>query len=71
MVQSLQDAMDVTAERTGFCGVVRVDRSGETELSPAYGFADRAHRVPNTVDTQFAIASGSKGFTALAVMGLT
>ena len=51
--------------------MVRVDRSGETELSPAYGFADRAHRVPNTVDTQFAIASGSKGFTALAVMGLT
>jgi CubicO group peptidase (beta-lactamase class C family) len=56
--------VDTTAARTGFSGVVRVDRSGETELSAAYGFADRAHRVPNTVETPFAIASGSKGFTA-------
>ena len=69
-MQSLQHAVDATAERTGFCGVVHVDRSGEIELRAAYGFADRAHRVPNTVETQFAIASGSKGFTALAVMGL-
>jgi CubicO group peptidase (beta-lactamase class C family) len=69
-VQSLQDAVDAAAERTDFCGVVQVDRSGETELRSAYGFADRAHRVANTVETQFAIASGSKGFTALAVLSL-
>jgi CubicO group peptidase (beta-lactamase class C family) len=62
--------VDATAKRTGFCGVVHVDRSGEIELRAAYGFADRAHRVPNTVETQFAIASGSKTFTALAVMSL-
>jgi CubicO group peptidase (beta-lactamase class C family) len=69
-MQPLQDAVDATARSTGFCGVVRVDRSGQVELCAAYGFADRAHRVPNTAETQFAIASGSKGFTALAVMGL-
>jgi len=69
-MQSLQEAMDATAERTGFHGVARVDRSGETELCRAYGFADRAHRIPNTVETQFAIASGSKAFTALVVMSL-
>jgi CubicO group peptidase (beta-lactamase class C family) len=69
-VQSLQHALDAAAERTGFCGVVQVDRSGEIELRAAYGCADRAHRAPNKVETQFAIASGSKGFTALAVMSL-
>jgi CubicO group peptidase (beta-lactamase class C family) len=69
-VQSLQDAVDAAAERTGFSGVVRVDRSGGTELCAAYGFADRAHRLPNTVETQFAVASGAKGFTALVVMSL-
>ncbi|MGZ8736830.1 MAG: serine hydrolase domain-containing protein [Nocardioides sp.] len=69
-MQSLQDAVDRAAERTGFSGVVRVDRSGETWLSAAYGFADRAHGALNTVGTLFATASGSKGFTALAVMGL-
>ena len=59
-MQSLLDAVDEVAERTGFSGVVRVDRAGETELSAAYGFADRAHGVLNTVATQFATASGTK-----------
>lgn len=69
-MQTLQDAVDEAAERTGFSGVVRLDRSGETELAAAYGFADRAHGVPNTVDTVFATASGAKTFTALVVMSL-
>lgn len=69
-MQSLRDTVDVAAERAGFSGVVRLDRSGETELSAAYGLADRAHGILNTVDTLFATASGSKGLTALAVMGL-
>jgi len=69
-MQLLEDAVDEVAERTGFSGVVRVDRSDETELAKAYGFADRAHRVINTVDTLFATASGTKGLTALVVMSL-
>ena len=69
-MQTLQDAVDEAAERTGFSGVVRLDRSGETELATAYGFADRAHGVPNTVGTLFATASGTKTFTALVVMSL-
>jgi len=69
-MQSLQDAVGEAAERDGFSGVVRLDRSSGTELSAAYGIADRAHGIRNTVDTLFATASGSKGLTALAVMGL-
>lgn len=49
-MQALQDAVDEAAERTGFSGVVRLDRSGGTELAAAYGFADRAHGVLNTVE---------------------
>ena len=45
-------------------------RAGQTELSAAYGFADRAHEVRNTVQTQFGIASGTKTLTALTVMSL-
>src|SRR4051812_43932390 len=66
----LQAAVDQAAHRTGFSGVVRVDRAGETEVCAAYGYADRAHEIPNTVDTQFATASGAKGLTALVVMAL-
>ncbi|MEO6324924.1 MAG: serine hydrolase domain-containing protein [Thermoanaerobaculia bacterium] len=69
-MQSLQNAVDGVAERSGFSGVVRLDRSGETEFSRAYGFADRSHGVLNTVETLFATASGTKGLTALAVMAL-
>ena len=69
-MQSLQDAVDREARHTGFSGVVRLDRSGKTEFAVAYGHADRAHAVPNTVETLFATASGSKGLTALAVMRL-
>jgi len=58
-MQSLQDAVDQEVERTGFSGVVRLDRSGETEICTAYGYADRAHGVSNTVETLFATASGS------------
>ena len=49
---------------------MRVDRSGSVELAKAYGHADRAHSIPNTVDSRFGIASGTKGLTALTVMSL-
>jgi CubicO group peptidase (beta-lactamase class C family) len=67
---TLQAAVDEVATRTGFSGVVRVDVAGETEISSAFGFADRAHEIPNTVETQFGTASGLKGLTALVVMSL-
>ncbi|GCD92143.1 serine hydrolase [Nocardioides sp. LS1] len=69
-MQSLHDAVARAAEDGGFSGVVRVDRADEVELCAAYGFADRAHDVPNTVDTQLGIASGTKGLTALVAMSL-
>jgi CubicO group peptidase (beta-lactamase class C family) len=58
------------ADRSGFAGVVWVDRGGEIEFAEAYGLAHRACGVPNTVDTRFAIASGTKGLTALTVVSL-
>ena len=53
-----------------FSGVVRIDRDGEILYRRAFGFANRAYEVPNTVDTQFGIASGVKGMTALTVVSL-
>jgi CubicO group peptidase (beta-lactamase class C family) len=62
--------IDKIAEETGFSGVVRIDRAGQIEFAKAYGLANRAYQVPNSIDTRFGIASGSKGFTALAVVSL-
>lgn len=66
----LERAVDVVAADSDFAGVVRVDRGADVLLAKAYGLAHRAHGVPNTVDTQFALASGTKGLTALTVVSL-
>lgn len=62
--------IDALAAASNFTGVVSIDRGGEPEFVKAYGFAHRAHQVPNTPDTRIAIASGSKVFTALSVLSL-
>src|ERR1700730_2894281 len=64
------EVIDPVADQNGFAGVVSVHRDGETEFARAYGLADRARQIPNTVRTRFAIASGTKGLTALAVVSL-
>jgi CubicO group peptidase (beta-lactamase class C family) len=66
----LPEVVDSIADEHGFAGVVSVDRSGEVAFVKAYGLADRANQIPNTVDTRFATASGSKGLTALTVVSL-
>jgi CubicO group peptidase (beta-lactamase class C family) len=69
-MQPLEDALDAVAGSTSFSGVVRVDDGGGIQLAKAYGLADRRHGIPNTMDSQFGIASGTKGLTALAVVSL-
>ncbi|MFF1879249.1 serine hydrolase domain-containing protein [Leifsonia sp. NPDC058230] len=66
----LAETIDSLAHDTGFAGAVSVQRAGESVIGSAYGLADRAHRIPNTVDTRFGIASGVKGLTALAVVSV-
>jgi CubicO group peptidase (beta-lactamase class C family) len=66
----LTELVDAVAGEHGFSGVVSVDRGGEVDFARAYGLAHRAHRIPNAVDTRFAIASGAKGLTALVVVSL-
>ncbi len=69
-VDELGDLVDRIATEVGLSGVIRVDLDGRPAVQRAYGLAHRGLGVPTTVDTQFGIASGSKGLTALAVMSL-
>ena len=69
-VESLISAVESLAGASGFAGVVSVRLAGEEVAEKAFGSADRRWSVPNTLETRFAIASGTKGFTALAVMSL-
>ena len=56
----------LTADDT-FSGVVLVARNGAPVFHRAYGFADRANRVPNTTRTRFNIGSINKTFTQMAI----
>jgi CubicO group peptidase (beta-lactamase class C family) len=69
-VDNLEDAIDQVTAETNFSGVVRVDRDGSPVFAAAYGLANRAYGIANTVDGQFGTASATKGFTALTVVSL-
>jgi CubicO group peptidase (beta-lactamase class C family) len=69
-MDDLEESVDRVAAESGLSGVVRVDRGDGAELAKAYGLAHRGHQIATTVDTQFAIASGGKGLTALTVVSL-
>ena len=66
----LERELDDLAAEIDFAGVVRVDDPGHETLAKAYGLAHRGYAIPNTVDTRLALASMTKGFTALAVVSL-
>lgn len=69
-MSGLKNELDAIASETTFSGVVRVDRADGIEVTKAYGLAHRGYEISNEVDTQFAIASGTKGLTALTVVSL-
>ncbi len=69
-MDDLGEALDEVAAATRFSGVVRVDREGSPVLARAWGLAHRGHGIPNTVDTRFGTASGTKSLTALVVASL-
>jgi D-alanyl-D-alanine carboxypeptidase len=53
-----------------FAGAVVVTRDGHPLFDGAYGLADRAKGVSNTLETRFRIGSMNKMFTAVAVLQL-
>jgi CubicO group peptidase (beta-lactamase class C family) len=62
--------LDSVAADVRFSGVLRVDVHGQAPLQRAYGLAHRGFAVANTLDTQFGVASATKGLTALMIMSL-
>ena len=67
---ALEDAIASQHERQPFSGVISVRQGGQTVFARAYGYANLAEQVPNTVETRFGIASGGKTFTSVAVCQL-
>ena len=62
--------LDDRAARGEFSGVVLLRRDGETVFEHAAGLASRAHGVPNSMTTRFAVASVAKWPLAVTVLRL-
>jgi CubicO group peptidase (beta-lactamase class C family) len=65
-----EQAIETAAAKRSFTGVVAVDVAEQRIYEGCWGFAHRALRVPHSLQTRFALASGSKAFTALAALRL-
>ena len=66
-MSQLNQVIEGAVSETSFSGVVFVKLSGSVEFENAYGYADRSNKIPNTIDTRFGIASGTKFLTALGI----
>ena len=69
---ALRDRMDAYVRRYAegdfFSGVVRVTKGDRIIYENAFGYADRAWQVPNSLQTRFQIASLSKPMTSAAIL---
>ena len=63
-------AVERTIASSGFSGIVAVDAGDQPLYRASAGSAHRASAIPNSIGTRFAISSGSKAFTASAIMRL-
>jgi CubicO group peptidase (beta-lactamase class C family) len=61
--------LDRLAAEHSFSGVIGIEHDGDLRAH-AYGLADRAHGIPNTVEHRFGIASGTKTLTAIGVLSV-
>lgn len=66
-MSQLKQVIEQTVSETRFSGAISVRLNGSVEFESAYGYADRSNKIPNTVDTRFGIASGTKFLTALGI----
>jgi len=68
-MDDIREQIHEEAQETNFSGVISVHLRGQV-YKAAFGYRDRANQAPNTTETRFGIASGTKGFTALGIASL-
>ncbi len=66
----LAAVIEETAREVGYSGVVSARVGSDEPIVCAFGHEDRARGIPITAESRFAIASGAKTFTAVAVCQL-
>ena len=67
---AISKCIESQTEPEPFSGVVYLTKGDEILYAKGYGLAVRSEDIPNKIDTRFQMASGCKGFTAVAVCQL-
>ncbi len=70
MEASVGRICDEWAANRNFSGVCMLQVKGEDVFAKAYGYANRAFKIPNEIETRFDTASITKIFTAAAILQL-
>ena len=66
-MERLRVALETAAKAEGFSGTVSASSATGPTYRKAFGYRNRADTLPNDEGTRFAIASGTKAFTALGI----
>lgn len=70
LLSALRDMLNRQVAADTFSGTVLVAKDGKPIFAQAYGLADIARKVPNTLETRFRIGSMNKMFTAVSILQL-
>lgn len=70
IIERLYTAIEANPHIEDFSGVILVKQGGKELYFKVSGYANRAHDIFNKKETQFGTASGTKMFTAVAVLQL-
>jgi Beta-lactamase class C and other penicillin binding proteins len=65
-----EETLDQAIDASRFSGVVAIDTRNDSLFERSAGFANRAFKTLNNRTTRFAMASGSKVFTAVTALSL-
>jgi CubicO group peptidase (beta-lactamase class C family) len=69
-LDALQADIERQAAEAGFSGTVLVAKAGQPVFQGAFGAADNARKIANTLETKFRFGSMGKMFTAVAIAQL-
>jgi CubicO group peptidase (beta-lactamase class C family) len=70
LIADLRNRLNKAVSADEFAGAVLVAKDGRAVFAQAYGLADRANHIPNSLETRFRIGSMNKMFTAVAILQL-
>lgn len=70
LADTIRERVQRAADADVFSGVVLVAKDDRIIVHEAFGNADAAKRIPNTLDTRFHVASITKTFTGVAIAQL-